>query len=223
MEFAVNLRRDRPGECEFFLLQLRPMAANENRYEVEITPRDRARAFCSSGMALGNGKRSDIRDIVFVKPGDFKIESTAEIAEEVGRINGSLVKEKLPYLLIGPGRWGSLDRFLGIPVQWRHISGVGAMLELRDALLKADPSQGSHFFQNITSLGIPYVTVTEGSSDTLDWGLLESLPVVSETAFLKHVRLEKPLVIKLNGRTSECVMYLPAGEEGEDEGQGSGT
>jgi CheY-like chemotaxis protein len=219
MEFAVNLSQDNPVECEFFLLQLRPMVANENRYEVEISPRDRATAFCSSNTALGNGKRSDIRDIVFVKPEDFKIESTAEIADEVGRINGALMKEKLPYLLIGPGRWGSLDRFLGIPVQWRHISGVGAMLELRDSLLKADASQGSHFFQNITSLGIPYVTVTEGSSDFLDWNLLKSLQVVNETTFLKHVRLEEPMVIKINGRTSECVMFLPGeGDEDEDGG-----
>jgi len=217
MEFAVNLFAQRPAECEFFLLQLRPMAANDNRYEVEITPRDRSGAFCSSGTALGNGKRQDIRDIVFVKPGDFKIESTVEIADEVGRVNATLLKEKRPYLLIGPGRWGSLDRFLGIPVQWRHISGVGAMLELRDALLKADASQGSHFFQNITSLGIPYVTVTEGSPDFLDWGLLGALPVVGETAFLKHVRLGEPMVMKINGRTSECVMYLPGSGEKDDE------
>ncbi len=208
MEFAVNLRKDKPGACDFYLLQVRPMVTEEDRFEVEITEKDRSKAFCYSNLALGNGKRQDIADIIFVKPDDFKIEATPEIAEEVGRLNGMLITKKLPYLLIGPGRWGSFDRWLGIPVQWRHISGVGAILELRGKLLKADPSQGSHFFQNITSLGVPYVTVTEGSTDFLDWKWLESLSVITETAFLKHVRLDDPIVIKINGRKSLCVMYM---------------
>ena len=119
-----------------------------------------------------------------------------------------MLKEKRPYLLIGPGRWGSADRWLGIPVQWRHISGVGAIIELRNEKLKADPSQGSHFFQNITSLGIHYITVTEGaeSEDHFDWEWLNSLPVVQETTFLRHVRLEKPLILKIDGRKSQCVI-----------------
>ncbi len=124
-----------------------------------------------------------------------------------------LLTKKRPYLLVGPGRWGSLDRWLGIPVQWRHISGVGAILEIRGPLIKADPSQGSHFFQNITSLGIPYVTVTEGTQDRLDSQWLASLPVVNETAHLRHVRLPRPLTIKIEGRRSRCVMLKPKWEQ----------
>jgi hypothetical protein len=209
MEFAVNLKKENLAWCDFYLLQVRPMVTGEDRFEVEITNRDRERAFCSSNLALGNGKRQDIADIIFVKPKDFRLEATLNIAEEVGRLNGMLVTGKLPYLLIGPGRWGSFDRWLGIPVQWKHISGVGAIVELRGELIKADPSQGSHFFQNITSLGIPYVTVTEKTDDHLDWGWLESLPAVNETTCLKHVRLDEPLVIKIDGRMSQCVMYMP--------------
>jgi len=215
MEFAVNQKKTGSGSCDFYLLQVRPMVTEEDRFEVEISQEDRKHAFCVSNLALGNGKRQDIADIIFVKPDDFKLEATPEIAEEVGRLNGQLITKKLPYLLIGPGRWGSFDRWLGVPVQWRHISGVGAILEIRGALLKADPSQGSHFFQNITSLGIPYVTVTEGTEDFLDWKWLESLPLVTETTYLKHVRLAEPLVIKINGRKSSCVMY----EAFEDETQ----
>ena len=185
------------------------MVTGEDRLEVEITNGDRRRAFCSSNLALGNGKRQDIADIIFVKPKDFKLEATLKIAEEVGRLNGMLVTGKLPYLLIGPGRWGSFDRWLGIPVQWKHISGVGAIVELRGAMIKAEPSQGSHFFQNITSLGIPYVTVTERTDDYLDWEWLESLPAVNETTYLKQVRLNERLVIKVDGRMSQCVMYIP--------------
>jgi hypothetical protein len=207
IEFAVNLKPEAPLTCDFYLLQVRPMVTEEARFEVEISDMELKKAVCSSGLALGNGKRQDVADIIFVKPDAFKLEATTDIAEEVGKINGQLIQKKLPYLLIGPGRWGSFDRWLGIPVQWRHISGVGAILEIRGSLLKADPSQGSHFFQNITSLGIPYVTVTEGTDDFLDWKWLESLPVVTETTYLKHVRLAEPLVIKINGRKSRCVMY----------------
>jgi len=212
VEFAVNLKKENPASCEFYLLQIRPMVTGEDRFEVEITDADRERAFCFSNLALGNGKRQDIADIIFVKPHDFKLEATPKIAEEVGRHNGMLVTGKLPYLLIGPGRWGSFDRWLGIPVQWNHISGVGAIMELRGALIKAEPSQGSHFFQNITSLGIPYVTLTEKTDDYLDWEWLESLPAVNETTYLKHVRLDEPLVIKIDGRMSQCVMYTPEPE-----------
>jgi CheY-like chemotaxis protein len=215
MEFAVNLKKDKSGSCDFYLLQVRPMVTEEDRFDVEITEQDRKRAICISNLALGNGKRKDITDIIFVKPDDFRLDSTPEIAEEVGRLNGALMGKKRPYLLIGPGRWGSFDRWLGVPVRWRHISGVGAILEIRGSLIKADPSQGSHFFQNITSLGVPYVTVTEGGADLLNWKWLESLPVVTETTFLKHVKLADPLTIKINGRKSQCVMY----EAFEDESQ----
>ncbi|HOP48968.1 MAG TPA: phosphoenolpyruvate synthase/pyruvate phosphate dikinase, partial [Desulfobacteraceae bacterium] len=147
-----------------------------------------------------------ISDIVYVNPDTFKTESTVIIAEEISRINSILLAEKRPYLLIGPGRWGSADRWLGIPVQWRHISGVGAIVELRTEKLKADPSQGSHFFQNITSLGIQYITITENSEDFLDWEWLTSLPTSNETDYLRHVRLKKPLTVKIDGRKSQCVI-----------------
>jgi hypothetical protein len=130
------------------------------------------------------------------------------MAEEVGRINAALRKEKRPYLLVGPGRWGSFDRWLGIPVKWKDISGVGAIIELRNEKLKADPSQGSHFFQNITSLGIHYITVTEESEDYFDWEWVNSLPTIQETNFLRHVRLEKPMILKIDGRKSQCVIFI---------------
>jgi len=130
------------------------------------------------------------------------------MAVEVGQINAALLKDKRPYLLVGPGRWGSFDRWLGIPVRWQNISGVGAIIELRNEELKADPSQGSHFFQNITSLGIHYITVTENSEsdDYFDWEWITSLPVVQETTFLRHVRVERPLTLKIDGRKSQCVI-----------------
>jgi CheY-like chemotaxis protein len=208
IEFSVNLdaRRERKGEFNF--LQIRPMVADDQRFDVEISQDERRRAFCRSSHALGNGKSNEIADILYVKPKDFKPECTVEMALEIDRLNATLLKEKRPYLLVGPGRWGSADRWLGIPVQWKNISGVRAIIELRNRWIKADPSQGSHFFQNITSLGIHYLTVTEdsGSEDSFDWARLESLPAVGETTFLRHVRLQKPLLLKIDGRSGEGII-----------------
>ncbi|OQY57587.1 MAG: phosphoenolpyruvate synthase/pyruvate phosphate dikinase [Desulfobacteraceae bacterium 4572_88] len=208
IEFSVDLSADRKKrKSDFLFLQMRPMAGDQEHFEVEICKEEIENAFCCSMQAMGNGKSENISDIVYVKPDDFKIEATAQMADEIGQINAALLKEDRPYLLAGPGRWGSSDRWLGIPVQWRHISGVEAIVELRNEQLKADPSQGSHFFQNITSLGIHYITVTEGADDYFDWEWLSSLPAVQETAFIRHVRLENPMTLKIDGRKAQCVIF----------------
>ncbi|MCD6307267.1 MAG: phosphoenolpyruvate synthase/pyruvate phosphate dikinase [Deltaproteobacteria bacterium] len=210
IEFSVDLTPDKDRKGDFSFLQMRPMVADEERFNVEITPEDMKKAFCRSATALGNGRNEEIQDIVYVKPDAFDVSATPKIAEEIGGLNAEMLKKRRKYLLIGPGRWGSADRWLGIPVQWRHISGVGAVVELRNAQLKADPSQGSHFFQNITSLGIHYITVTEdeGLDDYLDWGFIRSLPEVQETPFLRHVTSERPLIIKIDGRRSLCAITV---------------
>jgi CheY-like chemotaxis protein len=211
IEFSVNLNGEREKKGEFNFLQIRPMVADDQQFEVEISPDDRDKAFCRSSQALGNGKNNEIEDIVYVKPRDFKSESTVAMAKEIDLLNGMLLKEGRPYLLVGPGRWGTADRWLGIPVQWKHISEVKAIVEIRNQVIKADPSQGSHFFQNITSLGIHYLTVTEdsGSGDYFDWQWVDGLPAVTETSFLRHVRLEKPFFLKIDGRTCEGVIMVP--------------
>ena len=206
IEFSVNLSSDKKKKSDFFFLQMRPMVAGGERFEVQITHQEIDKAFCISNQALGNGKNEKIADIVYIKPDDFKLEATIQMAKEIDKLNAGLVKEKHPYLLIGPGRWGSADRWLGIPVQWRNISGVGAIIELRNEKLKADPSQGSHFFQNLTSLGIHYITVTENSEDHFDWEWLNSQPFSQEMTYLRHVRLDKPFTLKIDGNTSQCVL-----------------
>ena len=115
----------------------------------------------------------------------------------------------MKYLLIGPGRWGSADNLLGIPVEWHEISGVGAIIELANDQLAAEPSQGTHFFQNITSLGIPYFTINENSStgEKLDWQSLKNHKEINQTKYLRHVRLEEPFTLKVNGKLSEGVIY----------------
>ena len=213
IEFSVNLRSEGMRKGDFFFLQVRPMAFEAERHKVQITKDDFDKAICRSSKALGAGIKEGIEDIVYVKPDDFSAEQTVQIAGEVARINADLVARNKPYLLIGPGRWGTADRWLGIPVQWKDISGVCGIIELRNEKLKADPSQGSHFFLNITSLGVHYITVTDGSGDHLDWQWLLSRPVVNETSFLRHVKPEKPLTIKIDSSKSQCVIVLR--EDGE--------
>ena len=205
-EFALTFRPGKEKYCNFYLLQIRPMVAYEDSFEIQIAPDDMDHAFCFSMQSLGNGKRADIADIVYVKPGDFRRERTADIAEEIGRINHDLATAGRPYLLIGPGRWGSSDRWLGIPVQWHNIAGVGAFVELRGSMIEADSSQGYHFFRNITSRGIPYITVTEGSDDFLDWQWIESQETVRDMTFIRHVRCQTPVTLIIDGRKSHCAI-----------------
>ncbi len=204
IEFAVNpFAVPKPI---FDLLQIRPMAVARQKRDIRITPEDRARAFCYSPLALGNGLIGEIADIIFVDPETFDLARTVEIAAEVGRLNKQLTAENRRYLLIGPGRWGSADRWLGIPVKWSDISGVRAMVETTAATLRADPSQGSHFFHNITSLDISYLTASESGGGFVNWKWLAAQPSAATTAHLRHVRLGAPLTIKIDGRNSEAVI-----------------
>lgn len=207
IEFAVNLPLGGDAEATFNLLQIRPMATRQHHMDVEISQEDIDAAVCYSTQALGNGSLEDVADIVYVNPDKFDSALTVEIAAEIGRINHQLVQQSRKYLLIGPGRWGSADRWLGIPVKWQDISGVGGIIEYASDDLKADPSQGSHFFQNITSLGIGYLTITPNSSDYLNLQWLQTLLTAEETNYLNHVKLDNPLTIKIEGKKS-CAVIL---------------
>jgi DNA-binding NarL/FixJ family response regulator len=209
IEFAVDLGGNDDKKSKFHFLQIRPMAIGEEQYEVKISQDDIDNAFCHSSKPLGHGINNKIADIVYVKPESFDTKDTREISLEISRINAKLRKEQRPYLLIGPGRWGSADPWLGIPVRWEDISNVAAMIELRNDQLSAENSQGTHFFQNITAMGIKYLTVTENDAtlpDFINWQWLASLETADETKYLRHVRFKKPFIIKVDSETSQCVI-----------------
>ena len=208
LEFSINMPRNANRKSEFAFLQLRPMTARAELLQVKISDDEIARSFCVSSHALGNAEKNDMADILFVKPGEFDPAKTLQIAREIGELNAGLLNESRKYLLVGPGRWGSADRWLGIPVSWAEICGVGAMVETSSSELKADPSQGSHFFHNITTLGITYATVLDEDSGVVDWNWLTSQPLANETAHIGHIQLDKPFILKVDGRSSRCVMYL---------------
>jgi hypothetical protein len=209
MEFCVNLDPASDATGEFVILQLRPMGAREEFMRVVIGSAEIGNAIVYARQALGNTIDRTIEDIVYVKPADFDPARTRAIAEEIGRINGRLRKEGRKYLLIGPGRWGSADRWLGIPVRWEDISGVGVIVEADHPKLRAEPSQGSHFFHNITTMGINYLTISKPVGGHIDWEWLMAQPRTSEGEHVVVIHLEQPFVLKVDGRHS-CAVFRPA-------------
>jgi len=190
------------------------MVTGGEQVDVQICDDEIESAFCYTRQSLGHGNFNTIADIIFVDPDSFDPAKTKVMSYEIGEINRKLQRRDRPYLLIGPGRWGSSDPWLGIPVQWSNISGVAAIIEVRNNTIRADPSQGSHFFQNITSLGIPYLTLTENGDtgpgirhDFLDWDWLKEQDIVEKTEYIHHVRLKEPFVLKCDGAKSESVLF----------------
>ena len=206
LEFSVNLRQDQRCKPEFAILQLRPMSARAELRDVDITEADIAAAFCYSTRALGNVIKRDVADIIYVKPDSFDPAATRAIAHEINRLNAMLNGSGRRFLLIGPGRWGTADPWLGIPVRWADISAVSAIVEAPHERLNAEPSQGSHFFYNLTTLGINYFTVVGRNDGFIHWDWLLSQPIANETERVAHVRLETPLLIKVDGRSSRGVI-----------------
>ena len=210
MEFAVSLDADNVFPAAFSILQVRPLVVSDELVKVDLVETQKELALCYSNQVLGNGLTKGIQDIVFVKPDSFNAAKSPEIAVEVDKFNSRLRAENTPYMLVGPGRWGSTDPWLGIPVKWSQISGVKMVVEVSLPNMNVDPSQGSHFFQNMTSLRIGYFTIPLNSANGFfDWPWLEAQTVVEETPFLKHVRLALPLTVMIDGRKSQGIIIKP--------------
>ena len=203
IEFAANIQEQIP---EFTFLQIRPMVVSISNEKVDITNEDKENGLCFSENTMGRGQTQEISDIVYVKLTEFDNAQTVNIAQEVGEINKKIDSK---YLLIGPGRWGTADRWLGIPVKWGDISNVGTIVETATMELRADPSQGSHFFHNITSLDINYMTVSLSGEDFIDWNYLDQFEATNETKYVKHIHFEKPVVLKIDGKESIAVIVKP--------------
>jgi len=218
IEFGVNLAGNTNRINEFHLLQIRPMPQFDQQVSPSISDAQKAAAICHSRRALGNGHNCDMVDIVLVDPDTFDPAHTVDIAAEIGRLNSELQKQQKRYLLIGPGRWGSSDRWLGIPVTWKDISGVGAIIETSHPALQADPSQGSHFFQNLTSSGIYYLTLQNDAHGFLRWDWLANQTTLTRTAYLRHIQLAHPLELYVDGKSSEGIILDPGENPPETSG-----
>jgi hypothetical protein len=210
IEFAGNLTSDSQKYQEFCVLQLRPLVITRESEEVAIAEFKDTDTICHSTQVLGNGVLDDIKDIVFVDYHKFERAKSRDVAREVNLLNNKLLIEKKPYLLIGIGRWGTLDPWLGIPVTWEQISGAKAIIEADFKEISVEPSQGSHFFQNITSFMVGYFTVNlEKEMGFLDWDWLLKQTPVETKQYTRHVRFENPIIIKMNGHSNKGVIYKP--------------
>lgn len=215
IEFAATFAAATIFPAQFSVLQIRPLVVHDELVPIDLDERKRESALCFSEKVLGNGRIENIRDIVFVKRDGFDMSQTPKIAQEIGKINKSLREEKRPYLLIGPGRWGSSDPWLGIPVKWNQISNAKVIVEAHLAGIFIDPSQGSHFFQNLTSLRIGYFTVPANAElGFVDWSWLDAAKAETQAQYIKHVRLNHPLVVQMDGRKGLGMVIKPNAANG---------
>ena len=210
IEFAVNIDPQNPGFATFYLLQVRPIVDNKEVMEEDLTLVAQEDTILASTSVLGHGIVTDVQDIIYVKTGAFCSSNNQLIAYDIEKMNRRFTGEEKSYVLVGPGRWGSSDSWLGIPVKWPHISNARVIVECGLENYRVDPSQGTHFFQNLTSFGVGYFTINPFKGDGwFDEEYLNSLPAVEETEYLRHVRFDKPIVIKMDGKKSLGVVLKP--------------
>jgi hypothetical protein len=212
IEFAVNYIKPESESREFAFLQIRPLVTSHESVSLDVESVDEDQVIVRSEQVLGNGQVTEIKDIVMVDPDRFDRSKTRLVAGEVGAFNSRLSAEKKPYLLIGMGRWGSADPWLGIPVTWDQIAGARVIVESGFKDFVVTPSQGSHFFQNITSFRIGYFTVNADLGEgSIDWQWLGRRRKVVEGTYIRHIQLRRPLTVRMNGHSHRGVILKPKG------------
>ncbi|UCF13031.1 MAG: hypothetical protein JSW06_01930 [Thermoplasmatales archaeon] len=211
IEFVVNFNAKNKKPPTFAIIQIRPLILSQEHAHITWDEDNikKEKILIHSKKALGNGVINSIKDIVYVPPKTFDPAKTIKIAEEIGTINQTL--KDTPYLMIGPGRWGTQDRWLGMPVLWSEISNVKVMVETALEDFNIKPTQGTHFFQNIISRGIGYINTTLNPKESIiDWNWLNKQKSQKQLKYVKHIRLLKPLIIKIDGRSGRALVLKPS-------------
>ncbi len=209
IEFAVNIKNKEKGA--FYLLQIRPIVHNKEVMNEELTEIPLEDTILTTNNALGNGIVDDVYDLIYVKSEGFNAANNQFIAYEIEKLNKQFTEEDKGYVLVGPGRWGSSDPWLGIPVKWSYITNARLLVESGLEHYRVEPSQGTHFFQNLTSFGVGYFTINayQEGEGTFDEEYLNSQPAVFETQYIRHIRFNKPLIIKTNGKKKYGILLKP--------------
>ena len=210
IEFACNISNDRT--CEFYLLQIRPIVDAKEMLDEDVKAIPDADCLLRSHNSLGHGICEDVVDVVYVKYDDhFSAMNNFYVADDIERINRKFLAEGKNYVLIGPGRWGSSDHYLGVPVKWPHISAARVIVEVALKNYNIDPSQGTHFFQNLTSFGVGYFTVDTNTEEGgfVNKEILDAMPAVEETQYVRHVRFAHPMRILMDGKKQEGAVLIP--------------
>ncbi len=214
IEFACNVNADKPSE--FYLLQIRPIVDAKETLDEDVKSIPDSDCLLRSHNSLGHGISEDVTDVVYVKYDDnFSAMNNYYVADDIERINRQFLADGKNYVLIGPGRWGSSDHYLGVPVKWPHISAARIIVEVALKNYNIDPSQGTHFFQNLTSFGVGYFTVDTNLEEggLVNKELLDAMPAVEETQYVRHVRFPHPLRILMDGMKQEGVVLMPKDNE----------
>ena len=208
IEYAVDLEKAENGLPTFYLLQIKPLIRIEEQVEIDIENVDDDKIFMYAEHGMGNGKITDIRDVVYVDPEKFDKMQTKQMAREIREMNKEFEAEGKEYILIGPGRWGSRDQYTGIPVLWAHISKAHIIIEMGLPGFPLDGSLGSHFFHNVTSMNVGYFSVPHNSrTSKLKMDALKQQKVIKETEFIKHVEFDKPLSVLMNGKERKALIH----------------
>jgi hypothetical protein len=216
IEFALDLDRDAEGRCSFYLLQIKPLIGSAEDYTVEMDKIKKENILLFSEKGMGNGLIKNIRDVVFVDRDRFDKRYTEEMALEISKLNDEFAVTKTPYLLIGPGRWGTRDKWIGIPVNWPQISQAKVIVETSLEDFPLDASSGSHFFHNVTSMNVGYFTVQpEMSRSYINYEMLNKQELISDRKYFRHVRFAEPLAVRMDGKKRISVITMD--DPGESE------
>ena len=210
IEFACNIHADKT--CDFYLLQIRPIVDAKEMLDEDVRAIPDADCLLRSHNSLGHGISEDVTDVVYVKYDvHFSAMNNFYVADDIERINRKFLADGKNYVLIGPGRWGSSDHYLGVPVKWPHISAARVIVEVALKNYNIDPSQGTHFFQNLTSFGVGYFTVDTNTEEGgfVNKEMLDAMPAVEETQYVRHVRFDRPLRILMDGKKQEGAVLHP--------------
>jgi hypothetical protein len=201
IEFAVDLKKDENNRATFYLLQIKPLIGNASDFNIVVDkiPKNKIWMFTEKGM--GNGMIQNIKDVIYVDRDAFRKTATMEMVSEIEKLNEDFIEKGEKYILIGPGRWGTRDRFIGIPVNWPQISAAGVIIETSLEDFPLDASSGSHFFHNVVSMNVGYFTVQpEMSKSYIKYDILEKQKLIRKTKYFRHVRFDKPVEVLMDGK-----------------------
>ncbi|MCD4737018.1 MAG: PEP/pyruvate-binding domain-containing protein [Bacteroidales bacterium] len=209
LEFAVDLNKDKNYRTSFYLLQIKPLLGSAQDYNVDMQKIDKKDIILYTEKGMGNGLIKDVRDIIYVDTVIFDKSKTEEMVQEIEQLNEKMGRKGKKYILIGPGRWGTRDRWIGIPVNWPQISNARIIVETSLEGFPLDASSGSHFFHNVTSMNVGYFSVQqELSGNYITWELLKSQKLVDKTKYFRHIEFEKPVKVRMDGKKRIAVITV---------------
>ncbi|HBH85600.1 MAG TPA: pyruvate, phosphate dikinase [Bacteroidales bacterium] len=209
IEFAVDLNKDQSGNTSFYLLQIKPLVGSYAGYSINPDTIKEDELVIMSKKSMGNGLVDHIVDFIYIEPEKFDNTLTTEMAAEIDRINRKMIEENRQYILMGPGRWGTRDKFIGIPVEWPQISNAKVIVEVSLPGFHVDASLGSHFFHNVTSMNVGYFSINEETyGGVVKWDMLGKQKVINRGKYFNHVRFDSPLTIRMDGRKGMAVISI---------------